>query len=152
MVLERFDENLSFFKFKDDFDASCYSKFQDFENLYNLVTINKGSCDDTPYVGKAKTNFRLRFNNYKSKHQFFQRGKGSVPRKRFHSHYIQDCERDIDDCKVNLFEKCETHKQHKERETFFATQIKKNWATWPKWKRIIFIFITQTVRKIVAFI
>ena len=25
-------------------------------------------CDDTPYVGKAKTKFCLRFNNYKSKH------------------------------------------------------------------------------------
>ena len=25
-------------------------------------------CDDTPYVGKVKTKFRLWFNNYKSKH------------------------------------------------------------------------------------
>ena len=25
-------------------------------------------CNDTPYVGKAKTKFCLRFNNYKSKH------------------------------------------------------------------------------------
>ena len=30
-------------------------------------------CDDTPYVGKAKTKFRLRFNNYKSKHRFFEK-------------------------------------------------------------------------------
>ena len=28
-------------------------------------------CDDTPYVGKTKTKFHLRFNNYKSKHQSF---------------------------------------------------------------------------------
>ena len=76
MVLERFDENLSFFKLRDVFNASCYSKFPDFENLYNLVTIKKGSCDDTPCVGKAKTNFRLRFNNFKSKHQFFKEEKG----------------------------------------------------------------------------
>ena len=46
-------------------------------------------CDDTPYVGKAKTKFRLRFNNYKSKHR-------SLPQKRFHSHYIQDCHTGID--------------------------------------------------------
>ena len=29
-------------------------------------------CDDTPYVGKAKTKFRLWFNNYKSKHRSFR--------------------------------------------------------------------------------
>ena len=27
-------------------------------------------CDDTPYIRKAKTNFCLRFNNYKSEHRF----------------------------------------------------------------------------------
>ena len=43
-------------------------------------------CDDTPYVGKAKTKFRLRFNNYKSKHRSFRKGKQNVPQKRFHSH------------------------------------------------------------------
>ena len=42
MVLERFDEHLPFFKFKYDFNAFCYSKFPDFENLYTLLTINKG--------------------------------------------------------------------------------------------------------------
>ena len=30
---------------------------------------------DTPYVGKAKTKFRLRFNNYKSKHRSFEKEK-----------------------------------------------------------------------------
>ena len=43
MVLERFDEHLPFFKFKYDFNAFCYSKFPDFENLYTLLTMNKGS-------------------------------------------------------------------------------------------------------------
>ena len=43
MVLERFDEHLPFFKFKYDFNAFCYSKFPDFENLYILLTINKGT-------------------------------------------------------------------------------------------------------------
>ena len=30
-------------KFKYDFNAFCYSKFPDFENLYTLLRINKGS-------------------------------------------------------------------------------------------------------------
>ena len=37
--------------------------------------------DDTPYIGKAKTKFRLRFNNYKSKHRSFRKGKQNVPQK-----------------------------------------------------------------------
>ena len=41
--LERYDEQLPFFKFKYDFNAFCYSKFPDFENLYILLTMNKGS-------------------------------------------------------------------------------------------------------------
>ena len=53
-------------------------------------------CDDTPDIGKPKTKFCLRFNNYKSKHQSFQKGKQNVTQKRFHSHYIQDCHRGID--------------------------------------------------------
>ena len=32
---------------------------------------------------------------------------------------IHDCHRGIDDWKVTLFEKCETHKQLKESETFW---------------------------------
>ena len=43
MVFERFDKHLPFFKFKYDFNAFCYSKFPDFENLYTILTINKGS-------------------------------------------------------------------------------------------------------------
>ena len=43
MVLERFDEHLAFFKFKSDFNAFCSSKFPDFESLYTLLTMNKGS-------------------------------------------------------------------------------------------------------------
>ena len=43
MVHERFDEHLPIFKFKCDFNAFCYSKFPDFENLYTLLTLSKGS-------------------------------------------------------------------------------------------------------------
>ena len=41
--VERYDENLPFFKFKYDFNEFCYSKFPDFENLYIRLTMNKGS-------------------------------------------------------------------------------------------------------------
>ena len=58
-------------------------------------------CDDTPYVWKAKTKFYLRFNNYKSKHWYFRKGKQNVPQKRFH---FQDCHRNIDDWEVTFFE------------------------------------------------
>ena len=57
--------------------------------------------------------FRLWFNNYKSKHRAFRKGKQNAPPKRFHSHYIQGCHKAIDDWEVTLFEKCETHKQLK---------------------------------------
>ena len=69
---------------------------------------------DIPYVGKGKTNFHL--NNYKRKQ--------NVPQKRFHSHYVQDCHKGIDDWETILFEKGETHKQLKERETFWQHKLK----------------------------
>ena len=41
--LEKYGENIPFFKFKYDFNACCSFKFPDFENLYILLTMNKGS-------------------------------------------------------------------------------------------------------------
>ena len=43
MVLERLDKYLPFFKFKYDFNAFYYCKYPDFENLYTLLAMNKGS-------------------------------------------------------------------------------------------------------------
>ena len=54
----------------------------------------------------------------------FQKGKQNVPQKCFHSRYIQDCHRGIDDREVTLFEKCEMHKQLKEKETFWQHKLK----------------------------
>ena len=54
-------------------------------------------CDDTPYVGKAKTKFCLWLNIYKSKHQSLGKGKQNVLQKHFRSHRIQDFYRDTDD-------------------------------------------------------
>ena len=89
-----------------------------------LYLLRCKTCDDTLYVAKTKTKFRLRFSNYKSKHRPFRKWEQNVPQKRFHSHYIQDCHRGIDDWEVTLFEKCETHKQIKERETFWQHKLK----------------------------
>ena len=74
---------------------------------------------EVPYVGKARTKFRYRLNNCKSKHRVFRRGNRKIPQKRFHDHYCRDGHLGIDDWDFTLFEQCETHKQLKERETFW---------------------------------
>ena len=67
---------------------------------------------------KQSSVISFRFDNYKTKHRSFRKGKQNVPQKRFHSHYVQDCHRAIDDWEVTLFKKSETHHKLKERETF----------------------------------
>ena len=47
-------------------------------------------CGEVPYVGKAKTKFCYRSNNYKSKHRAFRKGNRKVPQKLFHTHYCLD--------------------------------------------------------------
>ena len=79
---------------------------------------------DTPMSEKLKQSFVFGFNIYKSKHLCFRKGKQNVPQKRFHSHYIQDCHRGIDDGEVTLFEKYETHKQLQQRKMFGQHKLK----------------------------
>ena len=45
-------------------------------------------------------------------------------RKSVFIHTVQDSHRGIDDWEVTLLEKCETHKQLKERETFWQHKLK----------------------------
>ena len=66
-------------------------------------------CGEAPYVGKAKTKFQYRFNNYKSKHRAFRKGNPKIPQKRFYDHYCLDGHLGIDDWDFTLFEQCETH-------------------------------------------
>ena len=68
---------------------------------------------------KQSSAFGFWFNNYKRKHRSLRQGKQNVLQKRFHSHYVQDCHRGIDDLEATLFENSKTHKQLKERETFW---------------------------------
>ena len=81
-------------------------------------------CGEAPYVGNAKTKFRYRFNNYKSKHQASRKRNRKIPQKRFHDHYCPDDHLGIDDWDFTLFEQCETHKQLKERDTFRHHRLK----------------------------
>ena len=76
-------------------------------------------CGEAPYVGKAKTKFRYRFNSCKSKHRAFRKGKRKIPLKFFPDHYCLDDHLGIDDWDFTLFGQCETHQQLKERETFW---------------------------------
>ena len=81
-------------------------------------------CGEVPYVGKAKTKFRYRFNNCKSKHRAFRKGNRKVPQKLFHTHYCLDGHSSIEDWEFVIFEQCKTHAQLKERETFWQHRLK----------------------------
>ena len=76
-------------------------------------------CGEALYVGKVKSKFQYRFNNYKSKHRAFRKGNRKIPQNRFHDHYCLDHHFGIDNWDFTLFKPCVTHKQHKERETFW---------------------------------
>ena len=78
-------------------------------------------CGEAPYVGKAKTKFRYRFSNCRNKHRAFRKGNLKITQKRFHDHYCLDGHLGIDDLDFTLFEQCEKHKQHQEREKPFGS-------------------------------
>ena len=81
-------------------------------------------CGEVSYVGKAKTKFRYRFNNYKSKHRAHGKGNRQVPRKLFHTHYCLDGHSGNEDWDFVIFEQCKTHAQLKEREIFWQHRLK----------------------------
>ena len=81
-------------------------------------------CGGVPCVGKAKTKFRYRFNNYNSKHRAFRKGNQKVPQKRFHALYCLNGHSGIDDSSFVIFEQCEIHEQLKERESFWQHRLK----------------------------
>ena len=81
-------------------------------------------CGEIPYVGKAKTKFRYRFNNYKSKQRAFRKGNRKVPQKLFRTQYCLDGHSSIEDSYFVIFQQCERHAQLKERETFWQHRLK----------------------------
>ena len=86
-------------------------------------------CGEVLYVGKAKTKFSYRFNNYKSKHRAFRKGNQEVLQKSFHALYCLDGHSGIDNWNFVLFKQCETHEQLKERESFWQHRLKTFYPT-----------------------
>ena len=109
---------------------ACQETFKIQEDRFNcayerVLYLSKFKiCGGVPYFAKAKTKFRYRFNNYKSRHRAFRKGNQKVPQKRFHAHYCLDGHSGIDDWNFVIFEQCETHEQLKERETFWQHRLK----------------------------
>ena len=83
-------------------------------NSQKVVYLLKCRICGKPNVGKAKTRFRARINNYKSAHRSYRK-KRKVSQQRFHEHG-QHSHNGIDDWQFTLIEQCETHEQLKERE------------------------------------
>ena len=83
----------------------------DSEKVFYLL--KRKVCGEAPYVGKANTKFRYRFNYYKSKHRAFRKGNRKVPQKLFLIHYCLDGYRGIEDWDFVIFEQCKTHAQQK---------------------------------------
>ena len=81
-------------------------------------------CGEVRYVWKAKTKFRYRFNNYKSKERAFRKGNRKVPQKLFHTHYCFDGHSGVQDWDLVVFESCEAHAKLKERGTFWQHRLK----------------------------
>ena len=59
-----------------------------------------------PYVGKTKTKFRARLNNYKMGHSG---KKQKLSQHRFHEYHLLLSRNKIDDWQFTLIEQCETH-------------------------------------------
>ena len=70
---------------------------------------------EAPYVGKAKTKFRYRFNNNKRKDRAFRKGNRKIHQKCFHDHYCLDGHLGIDDWDFTLRAMCETQAPKRDR-------------------------------------
>ena len=106
---------------QETFEIQSGSLTYDSEKVLYLIKCK--ICGEVPYVGKAKTKFRYRFNNYKSKHRAFRKGNWKVTQKLFHTHSCLDGYNGIEDWDFVIFEQCETHTQLKERETFWQHRL-----------------------------
>ena len=81
-------------------------------------------CGEALVVGKSKTKFRYKFNNYKSKHRAFTKGDQKVRQKLFQAHYCLGSHNGIEDWKFAVFKQCETHAQLKETEILWQHRLK----------------------------
>ena len=85
----------------DTFTKACAETFKSQSGILNcnsqkVVNLLKCRiCGEAPYVGKAKTKLRARFNDYKSAHKSYRK-KCKVSQHGFHEHYGQHSHNGID--------------------------------------------------------
>ena len=89
-----------------------------------LYLLKCNVCGEIPYVRKAKTKFRYRFNNFKSKHRAFRNGCPKVSQKRIHAHFCPDGHSGINDWNFVIFEQCKTHEQLNKEKPFGNRDLK----------------------------
>ena len=89
-----------------------------------LYLLKRKVCGEVPYIEKAKTKFRYRFNNYKNKQKAFRKGNQKVTQTLFHSHYCFNGHRGIEDWDFVIFEQFEKYVQLKEREASWQHRLK----------------------------
>ena len=73
---------------------------------------------------KPKLSFNIGSIAIKANVELSEKETENYPRDLFHNHYCLDGYLGIDDWDFTLFEQCETHKQLKERETFWQHRLK----------------------------
>ena len=71
------------------------------------------------YVGSCITRFRTRFNNYRSCHRKFYRGR-SVIHVSFHAHFMLDGHCGIDDWEIILIDKGRNKQETRKKKSFFG--------------------------------
>ena len=88
-----------------------------------LYLLKYKGCGAVFYVEKARTKFRYRFTNCKSKHRAFRKCKMKVTRERSHTHYCLDGYTGTNGWDILILEQYEVYEQLKERETFWQHGI-----------------------------
>ena len=78
----------------------------------------------SPTLEKRKSNFVIGLIIIKVNIRAFRKDNRQVPQKLFHTHYCLDDHSGNEDWGFVIFEKCETHAQLKERETFWQHRLK----------------------------
>ena len=73
---------------------------------------------------KPKVSFDIGSITIKANIELSEKETEKYSQKPFHDHYCLDGLLGTDDCDFTLFEQCETHKQLKEKETFWQHRLK----------------------------
>ena len=89
---------------------ACRETFKAYSGPFNsnlkklFYLFNLKACAEALYVGKAKTKFQYRFNNFISKHRAYRKVNQKILEKLFRHHYYLDGHFGIDGWDFILFE------------------------------------------------